>query len=194
MAEARKPRHREVFETLLGEIASGRFQPGDRLPTEAELAKTFSASRSTIARAMRDLKGRGLLSRQRGGGTRITRNDAQRVALFTPFAQSAAGLGYIGGQIHGHLSELASRRSDHLRLQLAGRNGGDPLEKMLAAAREIIDQGIAGVFYYPVELPQATAHYNQLVVDKLMSAGVAVLCVDRDIVSFPERSKLPLVT
>jgi len=193
-AELRKPRHREVFETLLGEIASGRFQPGDRFPTEAELAKTFSASRSTIARAMRDLKGRGLLNRQRGGGTHIARRDGKRIALFTPFAQSAAGLGFIGGQIHAHLSDLASQRADHLRLQLVGRTDGDRLEQMLAAARVLVDQGVAGVFYYPVELPQATAHYNQLVVDKLLSGGVAVLCVDRDIVSFPERSKLPLVT
>src|SRR5947208_9911627 len=84
VAENRKPRHREVFETLLQEIASGRFQPGDRLPTEAELAKTFSASRSTIARAMRDLKGRGVLSRQRGGGAHITRNEGKRIAPCTP--------------------------------------------------------------------------------------------------------------
>src|SRR6059036_707482 len=88
IAEIRKPRHLEVFETLLGDIASGRFQPGDRLPTEAELAKTFSASRSTISRAMRDLKGRGLLHRQRGGGTRIAaRRDSKQIALFTPWAQ-----------------------------------------------------------------------------------------------------------
>src|SRR6059058_3278883 len=98
-AEGRKPRHREVFDTLLGEIASGRFQPGDRLPTETELAKTFSASRSTIARAMRELKHRGLLSRQRGGGTHITRpHDGKTIALFTPFAQTPANLGFIGGQ------------------------------------------------------------------------------------------------
>src|SRR6476659_9034075 len=79
-AEVRKPRHRHVFEALLGEIASGRFRPGDRLPTEAELAKTFSASRSTIGRAMRDLKSRGLLNRQRGGGTHIARQEATRTA------------------------------------------------------------------------------------------------------------------
>src|SRR6478609_8692315 len=91
--EVRLPRHRLVFETLLGDIASGRFQPGDRLPTEAELAKTFSASRSTIARAMRELKGRGLLSRQRGGGTHIARpQEGRRIALFTPFARTAGQL------------------------------------------------------------------------------------------------------
>src|SRR2546425_12713242 len=96
-AEVRKPRHREVFETLLGEIASGRFQPGDRLPTEAELAKTFSASRSTIARAMRELKGRGLLNRQRGGGAHIARpHDGKPIALVTPFAQTPAQPGVLG--------------------------------------------------------------------------------------------------
>src|SRR3954469_15575016 len=105
-AELRRPRHREVFETLLGDIASGRFQPGDRLPTETELAKTFSASRSTVARAMRDLKRRGLLHRQRGGGTHIARQDGKRIALFTPFAQSAAGLGYIGVQTHPDASAV----------------------------------------------------------------------------------------
>jgi DNA-binding LacI/PurR family transcriptional regulator len=197
ITEGRKPRHREVFDTLLGEISSGRFQPGDRLPTEAELAKTFSASRSTVARAMRELKGKGLLSRQRGGGTHIARpQESSKIALFTPFASSAAGLGFTGGQIHAHLSELASRRTDHLRLQLVNRSaeGADPLEAMLAASRELIEKGVSGVFYYPVELPQAIVHYNQVVVDKLLGAGIAVLAVDRDIVSFPQRSKLPLVS
>src|SRR5882724_3021996 len=151
IADGRKPRHREVFDNLLGQIASGRFQPGDRLPTEAELAKTFSASRSTIARAMRELKGRGLLSRQRGGGTHIARpQEGKRIALFTPFAQTAADLGFIGGQIHAHLSELASRRTDHLRLQLIGRRaaGSDPLDTMLSAVRELVEKGVGGVFYY----------------------------------------------
>jgi DNA-binding LacI/PurR family transcriptional regulator len=193
-AEARKPRHRHVFDTLLGEITSGRFQPGDRLPTETELAKTFSASRSTIARAMRDLKSRGLLNRQRGGGTHIARQEAKRIALFTPFSQSAADLGFIGGQIHAHLSELAAHRGDHLRLQLVARTNGDRLEQMMAAARALIEQGVGGVFYYPVELTRETSHYNQLVVDRLLSAGMALVAVDRDIVSFPDRSKLPLIT
>ena len=67
-------------------------------------------------------------------------------------------------------SELASRRADHLRLQLIGRTpeGTDRLDAMLAAARSLIEKGVGGVFYYPVELPQATSHYNQLVVDKLV--------------------------
>lgn len=143
---------------------------------------------------MRDLKNRGLLSRQRGGGTHIARREGTRIALFTPFTESASDLGFIGGQIHAHLSELAARKGDHLRLQLVRRANQDALAEMMAATRTLIQQGVAGVFYYPAELPQSEAHINQLVVDKLLAAGIAVVCVDRDIVSFPERSKLPLVT
>ncbi len=43
-------------------------------PTEAELARLFSASRSTIARAMRELKQRSAES-PAGGGTRITQQE-----------------------------------------------------------------------------------------------------------------------
>ena len=194
VAEVRRPRHRQVFETILGDIASGLFRPGDRLPTEAELAKTFSASRTTIARAMRDLKSKGLVNRQRGAGTHIAIRQEKRVALFAPFTQSPSDLGWIGGQIHAHLSELAAQRGDHLRLQIVGRTAGNRLEQMMIAARALIDQGVAGVFYYPVELPQDEIHFNKMVVDKLLAAGLAVICVDRDIVEFPNRSKLALVT
>jgi DNA-binding LacI/PurR family transcriptional regulator len=193
-AESRRPRHQQVFETILGDITAGHFQPGDRLPTEAELAKTFSASRTTIARAMRDLKNKGLVSRQRGAGTRLAMRQQKRIALFAPFTQSPSDLGWIGGQIHAHLQEMAAQRGDHLRLQIIGKTRGDQLEQMMIAARALIDQGVTGVFYYPVELSRDEAHYNKLVVEKLQAAGMAVICVDRDIVSFPDRSKLALVT
>jgi DNA-binding LacI/PurR family transcriptional regulator/DNA-binding transcriptional regulator YhcF (GntR family) len=217
--DRRKPRHREVFDTLLGEITSGRFQPGDRLPTEAELSKTFSASRATIARAMRDLKARGLLNRQRGGGTKIAQreDDGNRIALFAPFAQNASDLGFIGGQIHTHLSVLASQRDHDLRLHFVGRgeSGGrrfsdpvatgaigvakatpaaDYLDQMLAAADELIEKKTKGVLYYPVELPMETAHFNRLVVDKLAAAGLAIVLIDRDIAPFPQRSEFAVVT
>ena len=193
-SESRKPRHREIFESILGDIAAGRFQPGDRVPTEAELAKTFSASRTTIARAMRDLKTTGILNRQRGAGTHIAMQQEKRLALFAPFTQSPAGLGYIGNTIYTHLSELATQRADRLSLQIISRAGGDRLEQMLAAAQALIEQGVAGVFYYPVELPREESHFNQVVVDALRAAGMAVICVDRDIAAFPNRSGLALVT
>ena len=194
VAQPGKPRHLHVFDTMLQEITTGRFRPGDRIPTEAELAKTFSASRTTISRAMRDLKGRGLIQRQRGGGTRVSRPSGNRIAFFAPFAPTAAHLGFMDGQIYAHLSDLTARHGDDIRLQLIGRQGNTQLEQMLSAVGELTDKGTTGVFYYPMELPAESMHYNQQVVDKLRSAGLAVVLVDRDIVSFPQRSDLTLVT
>jgi GntR family transcriptional regulator, arabinose operon transcriptional repressor len=193
--ESRKSKQREVFDTLLSEITSGRFLPGDRMPTEAELSKMFSASRATVARAMRDLKARGLLLRQRGGGTHIARPaNTTRIAFFSPLASTISQLGLIGSQLFAQLSDLASQRSDDLRVQFLSRRGGNQIEQMLSAVEEMIEKGVNGVLYYPVELPPETAGYNKTVVDKIRAAGVSVILVDRDIVSFPQRSDLPLVS
>ena len=143
---------------------------------------------------MRDLKGRGLLHRQRGGGTRVAQANGNRIAFFAPFAQAASQLGFMDGQIHAHLSDLTAQRGDDLRLQLIGRRGESQLDRMLSGVDELIEKGMNGVFYYPIELSPETMHYNQLVVEKMRSAGVAVVLVDRDIVSFPQRSKFTLVT
>jgi DNA-binding LacI/PurR family transcriptional regulator len=193
--ETRKSKQREVFDTLLSEITSGRFQPGDRMPTEAELSKTFSASRATIARAMRDLKARGLLLRQRGGGTHIARPvNTTRIAFFTPDASTVTQLGPIASPLFAQLSDLASQRSDDLRVQFLGRRGANPLEQMLSGVEELIEKGVNGVLYYPAALPPENATYNNTVVEKIRAAGVPVVLVDRDIQSFPRRSDLALVT
>src|SRR5580693_7642910 len=58
----------QIEDWLAGEIAGGALVPGDRLPTEHDLAKWFGVSRMTLRHA---LAGRGLVSRTMGrrGGT-----------------------------------------------------------------------------------------------------------------------------
>jgi DNA-binding LacI/PurR family transcriptional regulator len=193
--ETRKSKHREVFDTLLGEITSGRFRPGDRMPTEAELSKVFSASRATIARAMRELKARGLLVRQRGGGTHIAKPaNTARIAFFTPFANTVSQLGPIESRLFAQLSELASQRSDDLRIQFLGRRGENQLEQMLSAVEEMKEKGVNGLLYCPANVTSEFAEYHKIVVEKIQAAGVPLVLVDRDIVPFPRRSNLPLVS
>jgi GntR family transcriptional regulator, arabinose operon transcriptional repressor len=55
------------------EIERERLQPGARLPTEAELCKRFSVSRSTIRQSLNRLEMEGLIKRTRGKGTFIQR-------------------------------------------------------------------------------------------------------------------------
>ncbi|HLK75897.1 MAG TPA: GntR family transcriptional regulator [Streptosporangiaceae bacterium] len=61
----------QIEDWLAGEIASGALMPGDRLPTEHDLAGWFGVSRMTLRHALAELARRGLVSRTMGrhGGT-----------------------------------------------------------------------------------------------------------------------------
>ena len=53
-------------------IASGRLQPGDRLPSETELALELGSSRATVREAVRALMTARVLDVRRGDGTYVT--------------------------------------------------------------------------------------------------------------------------
>ncbi|MBW3553521.1 MAG: GntR family transcriptional regulator, partial [Gemmatimonadetes bacterium] len=66
-------KHEQVRRAVESEIESGRWGPGDRLPSEAELVERFGVSRITVGRAMRDLQGAGVVERRPGSGTYVSR-------------------------------------------------------------------------------------------------------------------------
>lgn len=62
-------RWKEITDALEQEIAQGHRMPGDKLPTEEEIATLHGVSRVTAHRALRELQTRGLVVRQRRWGT-----------------------------------------------------------------------------------------------------------------------------
>ncbi|MDR3515596.1 MAG: phosphonate metabolism transcriptional regulator PhnF [Azospirillaceae bacterium] len=60
---------RQIQRTLEQEIAQGRLRPGDRLPTEHELAAMFKVNRHTVRRALAELEEKGVLRVEQGRGT-----------------------------------------------------------------------------------------------------------------------------
>lgn len=78
-------------------VASGEWQPGEQIPTEAELCTVYGASRVTIREAIRRLTDEGLLIRRRGSGTfvREARITAGARGL-TSFTEEMAALGMHG--------------------------------------------------------------------------------------------------
>ncbi len=50
-------------------LASGRWPPGARMPSEAELVAQFGVSRMTVNRALRELQSEGLVQRTQGVGS-----------------------------------------------------------------------------------------------------------------------------
>lgn len=63
-----------ILEYLTGEILARRVLPGERLPTERELATQLGASRSAVREAIKVLQAQGVVTSASGpgGGTRVT--------------------------------------------------------------------------------------------------------------------------
>jgi GntR family transcriptional regulator, histidine utilization repressor len=63
------PLYAKVKQHILEHIRSGAWTPGTRVPSENELVESFSISRMTANRALRELSADGFLSRVPGVGT-----------------------------------------------------------------------------------------------------------------------------
>ena len=66
------PLWKSIADTLSAEIADGHYRPGDRLPTEAELAARFGVNRHTVRHAIASMVDAGTLRTRRGAGVFVT--------------------------------------------------------------------------------------------------------------------------
>ena len=64
-------KYEELVATLLGELARGVYQKGDRLPTTPQLCERYGVSNTTVKRAMDELELQGVVARRRGSGVYI---------------------------------------------------------------------------------------------------------------------------
>src|SRR5690349_11578046 len=64
-------RSEQVHARLRGEILSGRFAPGDALPSERRLSEDLETNRHAIREALKRLQQAGLVSISQGGATRV---------------------------------------------------------------------------------------------------------------------------
>lgn len=71
-----------VVNSLKELLLTQKVKPGDRLPTELELAKLLSVSRGSIREAMKILSAFGIIEIKRGDGTYVSNMDAK--VLFDP--------------------------------------------------------------------------------------------------------------
>jgi DNA-binding FadR family transcriptional regulator len=57
-----------LIEALSERIQSGRYKPGDQLPTEKDMIEEFNVSRTVVREAIANLKANGLVSTRQGKG------------------------------------------------------------------------------------------------------------------------------
>ena len=66
-------------EAILDKLQSGHWRAGDRLPTERELSESHGVSRTTVRKALLDLKQQGLIEQTVGSGTFVTEHVGARL-------------------------------------------------------------------------------------------------------------------
>lgn len=76
MSDKRPARYEQIADHLLELVAAA--EPGDRLPSEAELCEQFEVSRMTARQAMQVVASQGLIERRRGAGTFVRAHPVPR--------------------------------------------------------------------------------------------------------------------
>ena len=66
------PLYYQLATILRENIISGRYDIGDKFPTEADLVKMYAVSRATVRGALQNLKDEGLIRREAGRGTFVS--------------------------------------------------------------------------------------------------------------------------
>ncbi len=147
-----QPKHAQICDELRHAITSGRYQEGQRLPTEAELVKQYDTSRPTVARALRDLQYEGLIARRAGSGTFVRRAGSEQGHVF---GLVIPGLGET--EIFEPICREMARSTQeaHHALLWASTNisaYSDMAEQAWQSTQQCIARRVAGVFFAPLEL------------------------------------------
>ncbi len=109
-----------LAQRLSAQIEAGALGPGDRLPTEAQLAATHGVSRSVVREAVHRIKSRGLAVSRQGSGVFVATPAENRPLEFDP-----AVLESVGAVVHvvevrrvleGEIAALAAQRATRAQL------------------------------------------------------------------------------
>ncbi len=84
----RRSLSRQVSEAMEEMIRRGRWQVGERIPSEPELAKSFSVSHNTLREAVQSLIHAGMLEARPGDGTYVLASDRLSVAMNNRLSES----------------------------------------------------------------------------------------------------------
>jgi GntR family transcriptional repressor for pyruvate dehydrogenase complex len=129
----------QVAEVLHEEIKTGNYRPGERLPTEANLAESFGVSRTVIREALARLKFDGILDSRQGQGAVVAQAGDRKVFRIEDLGNASqtrlAYLFELRAILEGDAAALAAKRRSEDQLSSMERR----LQEMEEAVREDID-------------------------------------------------------
>ncbi len=173
-----KPLYEQVKDYILDKINNREWLPGQRIPTELELAEIFDVSRITTKRAMEDLAREGIIERIQGQGSFVSMNPQpanngfnQIVSMIIPYDNTRPELiDYISGA-----TDVLNQNNYYLAVHCTkGENVKMEREFLL----ELPKDGVSGIIYYPLNInseidilePMCVDNYPMVTIDKYLES------------------------
>ena len=180
LSKTAKPKHQQVFETLSQAILAGRYQPGQRFPSEATLATRFQASRITVGRAVKELQLRGLVDRFAGSGTFVRDLGATpRKGIILGLIIPDLGGTEIFEPICQGIASAPDEAGHALLWPHSNGAGVSQEEQALQLCEQCIAREVSGVFFAPLEMTPRAGEVNRKVMARLKKAGIPTVLLDR---------------
>lgn len=187
-----KHKYRDILEKIQEDIRSGRYTPGQRLPSETELVRRYGASRMTVFRAMHELQTMGLVVRRVGSGTFVAQNSSSKSHVFGLLIPELGQTEIFEVICKGMMEAQEAVRHSLLWGNAASKeNENEQIAEQLC--KHFISKKVSGVFFAPVEFSSGRIQANHKVVETLDKAGIPVVLLDRCLEPYPRRSKYDLV-
>lgn len=184
-------KYREILEKIQGDIASGRYKPGQRLPSEAELVRRYGASRMTVFRAMHELQSMGTVTRRAGSGSYVAQNSHKGSHVFGLLIPELGQTEIFEVICKGMMDAPQAMHHSLLWGNAASEGEKEKIAEQLC--HHYISQRVSGVFFAPVEFSPSRYQANHRIVAAFDKARIPVVLLDRCIEPYPERSNYDLV-
>jgi GntR family transcriptional regulator of arabinose operon len=192
-AEPHAPKYQQVFESLSKDILSGKYQPGQKLPSEAALVQQFQTSRITVGRSLRELKHRGMVERIAGSGTYVRQTHSADSGLVFGLLIPDLGQTEIFEPICRGIATAPQASRHALLWGHTTLGASSPQEQALELCSDYIRRRVAGVFFAPLETGPGVQQTNLTIVSRLEQARIPIVLLDRCVLPYPNRVHHDLV-
>lgn len=191
-AHPRPNKYKAICSNLREAIAGGKYKPGQRIPSETQLSRSFGASRLTVGRALNELEAVGLIDRRAGSGSyvsKLPKLSERTFGLLVP----ELGQTEIFEPICQGMARVSRVTRDELLWGAASQGDESHEQQALELCEYYIAKDVSGVFFAPLEHTPEKNEVNRRVLDAFHKAGIPLVLLDRDAVEYPQRSRYDLV-
>ncbi|WP_169086370.1 GntR family transcriptional regulator [Paenibacillus sp. PL91] len=163
------PLYKQIQVDILGQIKSGKLRPGDRVPSEKELAELYRVSQITSKNALIGLADEGVLVRVQGKGTFVRQHGEAATAIDIPSsARDVIGLilpcmkTKVDQKILDSIEKYVTASGYNLQVRITRES---QVEES-AAIESMVASGVRGLIVFPTEEERYNDSILRLSLDK----------------------------